>query len=133
MPNFLILNRFVKYVLAVLIAVSISPLVSANDHGGAGGPEPFTFTVNVGPSNYLQIGFVFETGSPEAAHELGVYRPKIQHEMIMLLSGAEEAKLRTLEGKHQLMDEIIEAVNHVIHDDTKTGVKDVLLTTFIIQ
>lgn len=120
---------------ALLVALSLlMPFsVQANDHGGGGAPEPTVFTVNLGKDNYLQFGLIFETATPEAAHSLAAYKPKIQHEIILLLSGKDPAKLRTLEGKKELIEDIIELSNHVIHEDEKTGVKEVLFTKFLIQ
>lgn len=132
MPTFFIPSQFARFLLALLMAVSL-PL-SANDHGGgASAPQPLVFTVNLGSNSYLQVGLVLETATPEAAHALTVYRPRIQHEIIMLLSQRDEAGLRTLEGKHQLMEDILEAVNQVIDETKKTGVTEVLLSNFIIQ
>ncbi|HLO62730.1 MAG TPA: flagellar basal body-associated FliL family protein [Azonexus sp.] len=120
--------------LGVVLLACLFPLgASANDHGGGGAPEPMVFTFNLGDKAYVQFGLIFETGSPEAAHELVVYRPKIQHEIILLMSGKEEAHLRTLAGKKELIEEIIELTNHVIHDDRKSGVTEVLFTKFLIQ
>lgn len=119
------------------IAVILLPLAwplgaSASDHGG-GAPEPMVFTFNLGGKSYVQFGLIFETGSPEAAHELVAYRPKIQHEIILLMSGKTESHLRTLEGKKELVEEILELTNHLIHEDRKTGVKEILFTKFLIQ
>jgi flagellar FliL protein len=106
---------------------------SANDHGGGGAPEPMVFTLNLGAQSYVMFGLLFETATPEVAHELTVFRPKIQHKIILLMSGQDEARLRTLEGKKALMEEIVELANHIIHEDTKTGVKEVLFSKFLIQ
>ena len=123
--------------LAILFLALPAALVSlpsqAGDQGGGGGPEPLVFLVNLGPTTFLNFGLILETATPEAAHELAAYRPKIQHEIILLLSEKDQAKLRTLPGKKELIEEIAETVNHVIHEDAKTGVKDVLFTNFIIQ
>lgn len=117
----------------LLSLVLLSPFGAlAGDHGG-GAPEPMVFTFNLGGKSYVQFGLIFETGSPEAAHELVVYRPKIQHEIILLMSGKEEAHLRTLAGKKELIEEIIEQTNHIIHEDRKSGVKEILFTKFLIQ
>ncbi|MBK7645618.1 MAG: flagellar basal body-associated FliL family protein [Betaproteobacteria bacterium] len=117
-------------VLALLMPMS----AQANDHGGGGGgPEPMIFTVNLGAENYLQFGLILEAANPEAEHALASYKPMIQHEIILLLSGKDAAKLRTLEGKKALIEEILELANHVIHEDEKTGVKEVLFTKFLIQ
>ncbi|HMT79937.1 MAG TPA: flagellar basal body-associated FliL family protein [Azonexus sp.] len=120
----------------MLIALTLfSPLSAmANDHGGGGGgPEPMIFTVNLGKDNYLQFGLILEAANPEAEHALASYKPMIQHEIILLLSGKDATKLRTLEGKKELIEEIHDLANHVIHEDEKTGVKEVLLTKFLIQ
>lgn len=124
-------NTFLAFLL-FLLATLVPTSLFASDHGGGGAPEPLIFTVNLG-SNYLQIGLVLEAATPEASHELGVYKPKIQHAIILLLSGKDDVKLRTLPGKKELINEIISAVNHVIHDDEKTGVNSVLFSNFIIQ
>ena len=117
-----------------LLFGSIAPIsLLASDHGGGGAPAPLVFTVNLGPNSYLQIGLVLQAATPEASHELGIYQPKIQHEIILLLSGKDEALLRTLPGKKALIAEIMTSVNHVIHDDEKTGVNEVLFSNFIIQ
>ena len=49
------------------------------------------------------------------------------------MSGKEEGRLRTLEGKKKLIEEIIDLSNQIIHEDRKTGVKEVLFTKFLIQ
>jgi flagellar FliL protein len=127
-----IVSIFVAPALVVLCAMlPLSAL--ANDHGGGGGGEPMVFTVNLGKDNYLQFGLIFEGATPEASHLLSGYKPRLQHEIILLLSGKEAAKLRTLEGKKELIEEIIELANHVIHEDAKTGIKEVLFTKFLIQ
>lgn len=104
----------------------------AGDHGGEA-PEPMVLTVNVRGNAYAQIGLLFEAGSPEVAHELLALRPKIQHRIILLMSDKNEAHLRTLNGKKELAEEIVDEVNHIIRDDRKTGVKEILFTKFLIH
>ncbi|MEY2633235.1 MAG: hypothetical protein RIR00_1889 [Pseudomonadota bacterium] len=122
--------------LLLALALPLSPTL-ASDHGGASGPEPLKFTVNLGAANssgrYLQLEIMLETGSPEAAHSLGTLKPKIQNAIILLLSGEEEGKLRTLEGKRALADKIQSTINKLIDESEKTGIKEVLFTNFIIQ
>lgn len=134
--HFSLLSRLVfAFFLAVLLP---GKAVFANDHGGgASGPEPLKFVVNLGdPSRggkYLQVQMVFEPATPEVGHELAVLKPRIQHELILMLSSGDANKLLTLQGKKELMIEIIDAVNHILHETEKTGVKDVFFTSFIIQ
>ena len=125
-----------KIFLALLLSFSclLAPLpVLASDGGGSAAPEPQVFTVNVGDNKYLQFGVDFEAATPEAGHELGVYKPKIRHAIILMLSGIDVEALRTLQGKKNLAADIIDTVNHVIHETEKTGVKEALFTSFIIQ
>lgn len=122
----------------LLAFLAQTPAALAGDHGGgAAGPAPLKFVVNLGdPSSggkYLQMQMVFEPAVPEAEHLLGVYQPKIQHELILLLSAEEAATLLTLKGKKDLMANIVRTVNHLLHETEKTGVKDVFFTSFIIQ
>lgn len=107
--------------------------MAASAGGGGGAPEPMVFTLNVGDKSYVQFGLIFETGTSEALHEVQVYKPKIQHEIILLMSGKDEGRLRTLEGKKALVEEIIDLGNHIIHEDRETGIKEVLFTKFLIQ
>ena len=128
-----IVQRVAAILLSMTFCLGAVPAL-ANEHGGGGGgPEPLVFLVNLGSSNYLKMGLILETATPEAAHELTVYRPRILHEIILLLSEKELAKLRTLDGKKELIEEVIDTVNHVIHEKPKTGVTEALFTEFIIQ
>jgi len=131
---------FIKSLLSAFFLAFLlqAPTVSASDHGGgAAGPAPLKFIVNLGdPANggkYLQVQMVLEAAAPEAEHLLAVYQPKIQHELILLLSSKDVAELLTLKGKKDLMESIIHTVNHLLHETEKTGVKEVFFTSFIIQ
>lgn len=120
--------------LALLLGVLPA---QAGDHGGGGGHEPLRFTVNVGSNasggKYLQVEMVFETAHPEAAQAIATLKPRVQHALILLLTAENADHLRTREGKHELMEKIVEVVNKVIDENEKTGVKEVLFTSFIIQ
>jgi flagellar FliL protein len=118
--------------MLVVLALLLPVPVLAGDHGG-GAPEPMVFTVNLGTENYLQFGLILEPAAPEAAGAIAAYKPRIQHEIILLLSSKEVAKLRTLAGKKELIEELVELANHAIHEDEKTGVKEALFTQFLIQ
>ncbi len=126
-------NTIVAFCLFITGLFAPLSLMASDNGGGGGAPAPLVFTVNLGPSSFLQIGLILQAASLEATHELGVFQPKIKHEIILLLSGRDEALLRTLPGKKALIEEIIASVNHVIHSNEKTGVNEVLLSNFIIQ
>ncbi len=129
---------FVKKVLVTLLFIcTVFAQQAQASGGGPSGQEPLKFTVNLqgvnGDNKYLQIEFVLETAKPEAVQALATYKARIQHAIILLLSGQEADQLRTRQGKHQLVGEIIELVNKVIDETEKTGVNEVLFTSFIIQ
>jgi len=130
------LVRTVFIPLVFICSVFVQPAL-ASGGGGPSGPEPLKFTVNLqgvnGDNKYLQIELVFETATPESGQSLVTYKARIQHAIILLLSGQEADQLRTRQGKHHLVGEIIEQVNKVIDETEKTGVKEVLFTSFIIQ
>lgn len=126
--------RIKKLLLALgVVLASLGWPMAAMAGGGGGAPEPMVFTFNVGGKAYVQFGLIFETGSPEAMHELVVYKPKIQHGIILLMSDKDEARLRTLEGKKELVGEIADLTNRIIREDRKTGVTEILFTKFLIQ
>ncbi len=129
-------SRMIIALLAPLLAVlaMLVPLSAmANEHGGGGAPEPTVFTVNLGKDNYLQFGLIFEAATPEAAQLLASYKPKVQHEIILLLSGKDSNTLRSLQGKKELIEEIVALTNRIIGENEETGIKEVLFSKFLIQ
>lgn len=121
----------------LLLALPLA--AQASDHGGgASGPAPMAFTLTLSDTEsstgrYLQFEMLLEGASPVVDATLASVRPKVQNEIIMLLSGATADKLRTLVGKQDLAKRIRTAVNKLINEDGKTGVKEVLFTNFVIQ
>lgn len=123
----------VRLAAACLLTLAlVAPLsVSANDHGGGGAPEPMVFTLNLA-SGYVQFGLIFEGAGPEVAARVNAFKPRIQHQIILLMAGKDAAHLRTLEGKKELIEEIVEIANHVIGETEETGVHEVLFSKFLL-
>ena len=124
-------------VLALTFATFLTPSY-ANDHGGGGGAggEPIKLTVNLGNPGTDGRFLVCEislVGSPEVAQAISKFRPRIIHQLLLMLSDEKAANLLTLQGKHDLADKIVEEVNNAIDETHKTGVHEVLFTSFIIQ
>lgn len=134
------MNRNQAHLKRICCAVFATALfvlpASANDHGGGGAPEPIKLTVNLGQSSedahYLQIEIVFEA-SAETLQAINGHRPKVLHQLILLLSDETRDKLLTLKGKKELAEKIASAVNKAIDADAKNGVHEVLFPSFIIQ
>ena len=120
-----------SFLVVVLTVLSLSAQSSGG--GGATGLGEMVFTVNVGNNQYLNVGIVLEGATPEASAMLGAWKPRLQHEIIMLMAGRDTAELRSLAGKKALLEELVEVANAVIKETPKTGVHEALFTKFVIQ
>jgi flagellar protein FliL len=135
------MNRLTSFLLqrAVPIVLMFGTLPGlASEHGGAAaGPAPMQFIVNVGDSvatmRVLQVTIVPEFAHAQAAQLLAAIRPKVQHRIILLLSGEELASLQTVKGKQALQERLLNELNDLIDETSKTGVSEVFFTNFIIQ
>jgi flagellar FliL protein len=126
--------------LALILSIGAALPLYAIDHGGgaaAGGLGPLKFTVNVGDTGstmrFLQVELVLEFASPEAAQHMAAMKPKVQHRIIMLLTSEDIATLQTTKGKLELQERIADDLNALTGETVKTGVKEALLTSFVIQ
>jgi flagellar FliL protein len=125
-----------RLVVPCLFALAfLAPMsVSASDHGGGGGaPEPMVFTLNLGLENYVQFGILFEGATPEVVAHLNTFKPRLQHQIIMLMAGKKEAELRTLQGKKDLSEQLVGIANKILGESEKTGIQEALFTKFLIQ
>ena len=120
-----------SFLVVVLTALSLS--AQSGGGGGATGLGEMVFTVNVGNNQYLNVGIVLEGATPEASAILGAWKPRLQHEIIMLMAGRDTAELRSLAGKKALLEELVDVANAVIKETPKTGVHEALFTKFVIQ
>jgi flagellar FliL protein len=124
-----------KKIIAILLCLPLfglaTPVLASG--GEAAGPETLVFTVNAGKNNYLQFGLVLETATPEAQHHLSMLKPRLLHQIILLLSSKDVDHLRTLQGKKELSADLVDTANQVIGETEKHGVRDALFTRFIIQ
>lgn len=122
--------------LLVLFGLTSAMPAYANEGGGPVGPVPMKFVVNLGnpalDGHMLAVEMVLD-GAPEVNPMIAMYKPKIQHEMILLLSGEDANVLRTVDGKKSLGEKIKETVNKVLKETEKTGVREVLFINFMIQ
>jgi len=126
-----------KRLFTIVFIIAACPVLAAEHGGEASGPAPMQFVVNIGNSvatmSILQVAIVLEFATPEAEHRLARIKPKVQHRIILLLSGEEIASLQTIKGKKELQERIIKDMNALIDETPETGVKEVFFTSFIIQ
>jgi flagellar FliL protein len=97
--------------------------------------EPFT--VNLQPENgeqYLQLQFTLQVANPEQEELIKANMARVRSRVLLLLSAKKASELTTVEGKHQLSNEIIASVKQPFADKAPPQeVTDVLFTSFIIQ
>lgn len=107
------------------------------------GPPTFVvmdqFVVNLAEpdtTRYLQIGITYELTNPASAEEIKTFTPVIRSRILLVLSGKNVANLTSIEGKQQLMDELVDLARVTIKGDGKDptrGIRDVHFSSFVIQ
>ena len=107
------------------------------------GPPTFVvmdqFVVNLtdpDSTRYLQIGITYEVGSAATAEEIKTFTPVIRSRILLVLSGKNVKNLTSIEGKQQLMDELVDLARVTIKGDVKDptrGIRDVHFSSFVIQ
>lgn len=126
-----------RFILSLAVIVALPVFAAEHGGGGAAGPEPMAFVVNVGNSaetlRFLQIAMVLEYANPEVAVRVAEIKPKVQHQIILMLSSEEVANLQTVKGKQDLQARIAKDLNTLVGETAETGITEVLFTNFILQ
>ena len=114
-----------------------------DDPGATGGPARYVdlkpaFVVNyggVGRLRYLKTDIALRiNGESNGGSDIRHHMPYIRNEIVMLLSKATEEQLSSMEGKELLRQNILEAVRHVLVQETgEQHVDDLLFNSFIVQ
>lgn len=107
------------------------------------GPPTFVvmdqFVVNLAEpdtTRYLQIGITYEVSSPTTSEEIKNFTPVIRSRILLVLSGKNVKDLTSIEGKQQLMDELVDLARVTIKGDVNDptrGIRDVHFSSFVIQ
>jgi flagellar protein FliL len=87
-------------------------------------------------TRYLQIGITYEVNGPTVSDEIKNLTPVIRSRILLVLSGKNVKNLTSIEGKQQLMDELVDLARLTITGDPKDptrGVRDVHFSSFVIQ
>jgi len=97
--------------------------------------EPFT--VNLLEENgdhYLQVGIVYQVHDSKTVDAMKTYMPVLRNRILFTLSSKRPSELASLEGKNQLVKELIAAARQSIPGDAaEGGVKGAFLSSFVIQ
>lgn len=107
------------------------------------GPPTFVvmdqFVVNLAEpdsTRYLQIGITYEVSDAAAAEEIKTFTPVVRSRILLVLSGKNVSNLTSIEGKQQLMDELVDLARVTIKGNAKDptrGIRDVHFSSFVIQ
>lgn len=100
-------------------------------------PEPMEFLVNIKKGEYgrgiLRIAIVLEyADSRLAAHYLR-FRPKLMHQILLVLSEQASEVLLSTKGKLDLKRQIVREINETFGDTGPSGIKDAFITDFFVQ
>ncbi|MFQ5587612.1 MAG: flagellar basal body-associated protein FliL [Nitrospiria bacterium] len=101
------------------------------DVGGIFDLEPFIVNLaDTSKVRYLKITIKLELMRAKYAEDLNAHLPQIRDTLLLLLSSKEFASIRTVEGKMELRDEVLQRVNAIFRN---SKVKMAYFTDFVTQ
>ena len=111
---------------------------AAGKEGAAGGGasnifpmEPFIVNIYDGQElRYLRVKVEFETATADAKHEIELRQAPLRDAILVLLTTKTLQDVQDLQGKNQLRDEIMVAVNKILPPGK---VSKVYFTDFVVQ
>lgn len=107
---------------------------SSSASAGAATAKLEAFVVNLSSTErYLQLSMALQIANAEVNDKIKMFMPKVRHTLILLLSSKDGEQLQSLDGKHQLMEEIKNGVNKTLDLKERDGVTDVFFENFVIQ
>lgn len=132
--------RTTSFILAILLSLTlVTPLAAlassaSGDAGASSTVKLEPFTVNLASfERFLQVSVTLQVGNPEMAEKIKTSLPVVRHGLIMILSDKEASQLQSVEGKRELMEEIMHKLNKVLGGKEHQGVTDIFFENFIIQ
>lgn len=133
-------KAYTSLILGILLSLTLAmpfPALANSGGGDAGGGltvklEPFV--VNLSSfERFLQVSITLQVGNPEMAEKIKASLPLVRHGLIMILSDKDSAQLQSLQGKRELMEEIMHKLNKILGGKEHQGVTEVFFENFIIQ
>ena len=128
--------------IMLLFLVGMNAAMASGGSGGGGGTSnympidpPFVVNINNGNGfNFLQVNTELRLTSAELAESVKHHMAAIRHIMIMLLSSKSTDEIKTLEGKEQLREQALEAIQTVLEEETgDAAIEAVYFTGFVVQ
>lgn len=96
------------------------------------------FVTNIGQSggrlSYVKAEVTLRVASAEAETAVNNHKPRLRHEMVMMLGNQNREVLSTPQGQEALRAQALEQFNQVLESEqTGAEIKDVLFTSFVVQ
>ena len=103
-----------------------------DDAGSIFSLDPFVVNLVSNPSEirYLKVTIKLQLAKADYTQEMTDHLPQIRDALLILLSSKDYVALRTVEGKMELRDEILERVNRIAKGEKA---KAAYFTEFVIQ
>jgi len=93
--------------------------------------EPFVVNLaDIVESRFARVVIKLEMAKPAFSKDVTARMPEIRDSVLMLLSSKSYAKVRTVEGKMELRDQIVDRVNTILKEGKVVGA---YFTEFIVQ
>lgn len=139
-------RRSLSFGCVLSVALAGSPVIAA-PHGGGNGKmasaseyldlKPAIITNFGGPGqiHFLKAEIALRVGkNPEHGTAVQHHMPQIRHTLVMILSRQTDATLSTMQGKEQIRQEALAAVQKVMQDEEGAPlVEDLLFNNLIVQ
>lgn len=82
---------------------------------------------------YVQVHLAFEAADPAPLAATEKHMPLLRNRLISELATSEFMALQTLEGRQQLPQRLLAAVNEILEQEDEPPVRQVLLRNFVVQ
>jgi flagellar protein FliL len=133
------MQRFLT-LLILTLALHAPQDVRASE-GAEGGTGPFYYDLSpalvtnlASGGKYLRCDVQLMSEEGDSMPGIKLHAPAIRHELLMLMSEQDGAKLRTQQGREAFRKQALEAVRKVMHQETgRDAVDDLFFTAFFVQ
>lgn len=87
-----------------------------------------------GRQRYLQVSLAALTRDDKANEALRAHMPLVRNRIVMLLSGESFEQLQTDDGRVQLQQKLLAAIQEILKKETgEPGIEQVFFTQFVVQ
>ncbi len=130
------------YVLCILCAYAVSPMVlgeSEGHGGGAGGnykeiTPPFVVNLpDPHQTRFMQVTVALSAKNEEALKAIDTHMPLLRNNLIMLFTSQEQDVIKTREGREKLRADAQEVVNKALKQVDAPPIDALYFTSLVVQ